>query len=192
MAVVVAFVPALVFLLRWGDRGVIIGRIERTRQAEELVSMRDNEVEALADLSVALARAPDLETAALPLVEKVQSLLDVELAGVFVIDPECTFATGVRARLGPEDLAWWRETRLDLHNEPSGVASAVFGAAPIAIYDVGSSRAREPAAGAGDRRAERGLGADPRERAGRRRPRRRIDLEKAGRSASRSSPCSPP
>ena len=174
-AVAVALAPALLFVARWRDRALVVGGIRRAREAEKLVSLRDSEVEALAALSVALARAPDLKTAALPLVEQVQGLLAAEFAGVVVIDPEATVATGVLARLGGDDAGWWRELRLDLHNEPSGIASAVFGAAPVAVYDVRRLRAGQQAARRAHRRAERRLGADPRRGAGRRRSRRRHD-----------------
>jgi flavin-binding protein dodecin len=52
----VALVPAVLFLLRWRERGVLtIG--PRAREAEELVSARDRELEAVAAISNALARA---------------------------------------------------------------------------------------------------------------------------------------
>ena len=142
--------------------------------------MRDNEVEALADLSVALARAPDLETAALPLVEKVQSLLDVG-AGRRLRD-----RSRVHVRHRRAGASRPRGSRL-VARDPARPAQRAVGRRERRVRggaDRGLRRrqlgAREPAAGAGDGRAERGLGADPRERAGRRRPRRRIDLEKAG------------
>ena len=48
-------------------------------------------------------------------------------------------ATGVYAELNGEPAAWWADVHIDLRNEPSGVASAVFDAAPVTVYDVGSS-----------------------------------------------------
>src|SRR6185503_9929261 len=37
------------------------------------------------------------------------------------------------------DQAWWSQVRVHLHNEPSGIASAFFEAAPVSVYDVESS-----------------------------------------------------
>ena len=102
-------------------------------------SPHDRRLEAIAAISAALTRARDLETAARPLVEQVQALLEVEFAAVTVVDPGGTHASGILARFGAEDADWWREVRLDLRNEPSGIASAVFDAAPIVVYDIESS-----------------------------------------------------
>jgi hypothetical protein len=38
-----------------------------------------------------------------------------------------------------EDLDWWRELRLDLEREPSGIASAVFEATALTVYDTEAS-----------------------------------------------------
>src|SRR5919206_376040 len=47
---------------------------------------------------------------------------------------------GLVARAKGEDVPWWSEMRINLHTEPSGIASAYFEAAPVAIYDIASSR----------------------------------------------------
>jgi PAS domain S-box-containing protein len=99
----------------------------------------DRRLQAIAAIATALARARDLETAARPLVEQVQALLGVEFAAVTLVDPDTTEAKGILARLGDADARWWRDVRLDLRNEPSGIASAVFEAAPVVVYDVESS-----------------------------------------------------
>src|SRR5437764_9969722 len=102
-------------------------------------SAHDRRLQPIAAISASLTRARDLETAARPLVEQVQALLDVEFAAVTVVDPDATEATGVLARQGDQDADWWREVRLDLRDEPSGVASTVFDAAPVVVYDIESS-----------------------------------------------------
>ena len=102
-------------------------------------SAHDRRLQAIASISASLTRARDLETAARPLVEQVQALLGVEFAAVTVVDPDATEATGVLARQGDQDADWWREVRLDLRNEPSGIASTVFDAAPVVVYDIESS-----------------------------------------------------
>ena len=99
----------------------------------------DRTLQAIAAIASALARARDLETAARPLVDQVQTLLGVDFAAVTVVDSDAHEARGVLARLGEADAAWWRDVRVDLRNEPSGIASAAFEAAPVVVYDVQSS-----------------------------------------------------
>src|SRR5438046_242142 len=102
-------------------------------------SANDRRLEAIAAISAALTRARDLETAARPLVEQVQALLGVDFAAVTVVDADAARASGILARLGNDDVDWWRDVRLDLRNEPSGIASAVFDVAPVVVYDIESS-----------------------------------------------------
>src|SRR5581483_6600435 len=66
-AALVALVPALLLLTRWSARGLLVGGVRRVREAEQLVSLRDRELGAVAELSTALARAGDPEAAAKPL-----------------------------------------------------------------------------------------------------------------------------
>ncbi len=139
IAVCVGLVPPLLFFTRWRDRALVATGVRRAQAAEELVSLRDREMEALAAISTALARAHDLETAARPLVQQVHELLRVEFAGVTLVNDDATQATGVVAVNEGEDVDWFRELRLDLRNEPSGIASAVFEVAPIIAYDCKSS-----------------------------------------------------
>src|SRR5581483_1206810 len=135
-----ALVPALLLLTRWSERGLLVGGVRRVREAEELVLLRDRELGAVAELSTALARAGREEEAAAPLVRAVQDLLGIDFTAVAVIDSKQTEARGVVGRLQGGDVDWWPQLRLDLVHEPSGIASAVFHAAPVAIYDVRSSR----------------------------------------------------
>src|SRR5262249_33572423 len=109
-------------------------------------SASDRRLEAIAAISAALTRASDLETAARPLVEQVQALLGVEFAAVTVLRPGAPPAAGIPprpggddGRLGDDDADWWSDVRLDLREEPSGIASAVFDAAPVVVYDTESS-----------------------------------------------------
>ena len=143
-AIVIALAPVVLFAVRWRESTLLAGRVRRAREAEALVTLRDRELGSLASISAALARARDLETAALPLIEQVQGLLGVEFCAVVLVDEDATTATGVRARLGHEDLAWWPELRLDLRNEPSAIASTVFEGASIVVYDVQNSQQANP------------------------------------------------
>jgi PAS domain S-box-containing protein len=122
-----------------GWRGWLRRLSSGVQAAGDTASARDRRLEAIAAISAALTRAGNLETAARPLVEQVQALLGVEFAAVTVVDPDAAEATGILARHRDEDAAWWRDVRLDLRNEPSGIASAVFDAAPVVVYDIESS-----------------------------------------------------
>ena len=82
-----------------------------------------------------------MRAAARVLLDQVGSLFGVEFTALALISEDAREATGFLARRDGSDVDWWREVTLDLEREPSGIASAVFEAAPVAIYDVaGSSR----------------------------------------------------
>ena len=49
-----------------------------------------------------------------------------------------------RRRIRSADLDWWRDLRLDLEHEPSGIASAGFEAASLAVYDGAERVGDEP------------------------------------------------
>src|SRR5262249_41639225 len=138
-AIVVALVPALLLLARWRDRAFVVGGIGRTREAEERVSMRDRELEAVAAISNSLGRARSLVEVARPLARQVTALLHVGFAGVAVVSEDHAEAFGVYADLNGASADWWSDVRVDLRNEPSGIASAVFDAAPVTVFDIASS-----------------------------------------------------
>ncbi|HEX3806909.1 MAG TPA: GAF domain-containing protein [Gaiellaceae bacterium] len=125
-----ACLAALLVLVRW--RG-------RASAAEERVSARDRELETVADVSAALARAREPQEAAGPLVRHVAELLSIGFAGVVVVNPDGEEAAGLYAELEGEPAGWWGELQVDLRTEPSGIASAVFDAASVTVYDVESS-----------------------------------------------------
>src|SRR5205085_10275367 len=60
------------------------------------------------------------------------------VALTFVSD-DAREASGYLARSLGEDVDWWRELRLDLEREPSGIASAVFEATAFTVYDTTTS-----------------------------------------------------
>jgi PAS domain S-box-containing protein len=143
-AVLVALAPALLVLARWRDRAFVVGGIGRTREAEERVSARDRELAAVAVTSSALGRAREPIDVARPLVRQVIELIGVGFAGVAVVSEDGLEATGLYAELGDEPSPAWGEMRVDLRNEPSGIASAVFDAAPVSVFDVASSSLVNP------------------------------------------------
>ncbi|MFL5944794.1 MAG: GAF domain-containing protein [Gaiellaceae bacterium] len=74
------------------------------------------------------------------LLAQVEDLVAVEFAALFVVDDEARTATGVIGRAARRDLDWFSDVTIDLDNEPSGVATAVFEAAPFAVYDANASK----------------------------------------------------
>ena len=90
-------------------------------------------------LSMGLSHAKDAESVARVLVDEVITVLETEFAALATIDEDGTKARGLYARWDEDDTDWWRTIQLDLENEPSGVASTAFEAAPLMIYDVESS-----------------------------------------------------
>ena len=136
-----ALLPALIFVARWGEHGHT-ARDEEAREAgelEKLVSARERDLEAVAAISDALARTHDSEAVARVLLDEVGSVLGVEFTALALIDEEAGKAHGLLARDQGRDVDWWRDIRLDLRNEPSGVASAYFQAAPVIVFDCAAS-----------------------------------------------------
>src|SRR5436305_390143 len=71
--------------------------------------------------------------------ETVADLFDAAFAGLSLVSEDNRQASGFLARFNGEDAGWWQEVQFDLEREPSGVASAVFEAAPVAVFDVEAS-----------------------------------------------------
>ena len=65
--------------------------------------------------------------------------MGVEFAALAMVDDEGREARGLVARSSTGDIGWWADMRLGLRDEPSGIASAYFEAAPVAVYDIESS-----------------------------------------------------
>jgi two-component system phosphate regulon sensor histidine kinase PhoR len=138
-ACLIALVPALLFLIRWGQRGELVTTGARVREAEELVSTRDRELGAVAAISDALARTNDPDTAGRVLLDEVASVFGVEFTALALVSPEQGEAHGLLAREHGQDVRWWRDVRLSLRDEPSGIASAYFQAAPVIVFDCAAS-----------------------------------------------------
>jgi len=108
-------------------------------EAGEAGSAPDSQLTAIASLSSALARARDEQTVARTLLEECFSLLEIDFAGLVVVDEERKGASGVLALARSGDTEWWRGVSLDFEQEPSGIASAVFEGGPVVVYDVPGS-----------------------------------------------------
>ena len=138
-ATLVALVPALIFLRRWSEPAGVVMSGARAREAEELVSVRDRELDSVARIVNALARIQEPADAARVLLDEVEGLIGSDFNALALVNQDEDEAVGLLARSGGEDQAWWSEVRVHLHNEPSGIASAFFEAAPVSVYDVESS-----------------------------------------------------
>jgi signal transduction histidine kinase len=90
-------------------------------------------------LSASLSQARDQEAIARALLHEVVTLLGVQFAALALISDDAKQASGLYAWGEGAEVDWWTSVRIDLENEPSGVASCAFEAAPLTIYDVESS-----------------------------------------------------
>jgi len=124
-AVLIALVPAALVLGRWRERAFVAGGLGRTLEAEQRVSIRDRELEAVTSLSVELVRAHDELAAARPLVRQVAELLDVGFAAVTLVSDDGRTAAGVYGESNGREVDWWRSVTVDLANETSGIGNAV-------------------------------------------------------------------
>src|SRR3954463_14336198 len=97
------------------------------------------EFESVSRVADVLSRTGDVEGAARALLDELAELFDLGFAALTFVSDDARHASGYLARVGGEDLGWWREMRLDLESEPSGIASAVFEATAITVYDTASS-----------------------------------------------------
>ena len=122
-AAAVMLLPAV--LRRGGQHG---RRSGTTREFESVSRVADE-----------LARTADVEGAARTLLDEFAELFDVGFAALTFVSDDAREAAGYLARSRGEDVDWWREMRLDLEREPSGIASAVFEATAMTVYDTASS-----------------------------------------------------
>ena len=70
--------------------------------------------------------------------------MGVEFAALALVDDEGLEARGLVARSSTGDIDWWSDMRIGLRDEPSGIASAYYEAAPVAVYDTESSALVSP------------------------------------------------
>jgi PAS domain S-box-containing protein len=138
-AAVVVLVPAVLLIARWRERTFVVGGAGRARDAHERVSSLGREVDALTGISPELARAREPVDVCRPLVRRVAELVGVGFVGVAVVSEDDREGIGVYGERDGESAEWWQGVHVDLRNEPSGIASAVFDAAPVTVFDVAGS-----------------------------------------------------
>jgi PAS domain S-box-containing protein len=112
----------------------------RTSSAPHRPSVGGRDLESMAAIATAFTRAQDPTAIGRELLERVEPLVSVELACLFLVDKDARIAAGVTGRSGGRELDWFSEVRIDLENEPSGVATATYEAAPFAVYDAPASK----------------------------------------------------
>jgi signal transduction histidine kinase len=135
-AILVAFVPVIAFFARFRDRSLMLTAPRRVREAEDQLTVSDREVRAAGRI----AGATTFGDASRSLVDEAMGLVEAEFGALLMIDAEGAEAHGVVGRSGGRDVDWLRDVRLDLRNEPSGVASAYHDAAAFAVYDAAHSQ----------------------------------------------------
>jgi PAS domain S-box-containing protein len=97
------------------------------------------EFESVSRVASELARTADVEGVARTLLDEMAAMFGVSFAGLTFVSDDASEAVGYLARSRGNDIAWWRDIKLDLTTEPSGVASAVFEAAAFAVYNAAES-----------------------------------------------------
>jgi PAS domain S-box-containing protein len=97
------------------------------------------EFESVSRVADELARTADVEGVARTLLDELAELFDLGFAALTFVSEDARTASGYLARSCGADLDWWQEMHLDLEREPSGIASAVFEATALTVYDPQSS-----------------------------------------------------
>jgi PAS domain S-box-containing protein len=116
---------------RRGTRSSALGTPAARLQERELASMRR--------IASDLARAGDVEAVVRTLLDEIAALFEVGFVALTFVSEDGREASGFLARSNGDDVGWWREMRVDLHSEASGIASVVFEASAFAVYDVAGS-----------------------------------------------------
>jgi two-component system phosphate regulon sensor histidine kinase PhoR len=121
--------------------GVVVrARTTRARGGDAgVVRERQRELESLRRIARELARTSDVEGVARALLDEIAALFRVGFVALTFVSDDGREGSGFLARSGGRDVDWWRDVRVDLVREPSGIASAVYEASGFAVYDVAGS-----------------------------------------------------
>ena len=136
-AMLVGLAPAVLFFGRLVRAGLVSGGA-RVREAEARTTELDRELTAVTELGRALVHTQTTEDVGRTLIDEAIKLLGLEFGSLALVNEDQTEATGVVARLEGADVAW-DDVSIDLRNEASGTASAVFDAAPFSVFDAQTS-----------------------------------------------------
>jgi PAS domain S-box-containing protein len=113
--------------------------LRRKRPEAPSESRHGRDLESVAAIATAFTGTADTEAVARELLERVEPLVGVDLACLYVVDEDRRSAFGVVGRVARHELDWFPGSRIDLDTEPSGVAAAVVEAAPFAVHDARTS-----------------------------------------------------
>jgi PAS domain S-box-containing protein len=119
--------------------GLALGFLARSRAKAAIGPERERELESLRRIAGELARTSDVEGVARALLDEIASLFSVGFVALAFVSEDGGEAAGFLARANGKDVGWWRDVRVDLVREPSGIASAAFEASGFAVYDVAGS-----------------------------------------------------
>jgi PAS domain S-box-containing protein len=135
--ILLAFMPAVVFIARWRERGLLVQAGSRVREAEEQASERRREVDSISRLSTALTRTGTGHEAAAHLFEELEHALRIEKAMLAVVDEEARRARGFASQ--GVDEAWWQAVSLDLDEDTGAIVTVVRERSAFAVFDVPSA-----------------------------------------------------
>ncbi|HEY3540926.1 MAG TPA: GAF domain-containing protein [Gaiellaceae bacterium] len=123
--------------------GLLAGLLVRARRRREepgpASRLQERELASLRRIASELARAGNVEAVVRTLLDEIAALFEVGFVALTFVSPDGSEASGFLARAHGSDVDWWRDVRVDLQNEPSGIASVVFEATAFAVYDVAGS-----------------------------------------------------
>ncbi|HEX5468939.1 MAG TPA: GAF domain-containing protein [Gaiellaceae bacterium] len=132
-----AYVPAVIFIWRWGERHLLVSAAPRVDEAEQEASERRRGAEAVSRLSSALTRGGSGAEAANRLFDELESVFGLRTALIATVEAEAGRACGLAAR--GVDEAWWRTVELDLDYPRSAIVSVARKGEPLVVLDVDSS-----------------------------------------------------
>jgi PAS domain S-box-containing protein len=112
----------------------------RRRRHRRDLRTRENQLEAVAKLSAALARVESKEDAARIVLDTLNDLVGFDFSGLMLLDAEAPVSRGFVARAGGTDVAWYPSISVDLQSERSGARKAVESHEMYTVYDAAASR----------------------------------------------------
>jgi PAS domain S-box-containing protein len=119
--------------------GLVVGTAYRVRavgRQRAAIAEGERERASLQRVASELARTSDVEGVARALLDEIGSLFGVDFAALSFVSEDGSEASGYLARSQGTDVAWWKDERIDLVREPSGIAAAVRDATGFAVADV--------------------------------------------------------
>jgi PAS domain S-box-containing protein len=120
--------------------GALVFLLARRRPAAPPPAAKEPaEVQSIAAISSALGAARDAETVARLLLDAAERATGADAVCLTTVSEDGSEARGLLGRSEGNELEWFQDVRIDLGAEPSGVGTAVFEAAPFAVYDAGGA-----------------------------------------------------